>query len=78
MIYSYILGISIGVLQAKYKIKAIGYVYIGGCLYFFLMQDPRRTAFSFSYPVLSAFILATLKGCMLVLGNKIYDKIKNT
>jgi len=76
--YSYLIGISIGVLQSKYKAKSIGYVYIGGCLYFFLMQDPRRTVFSFSYPLLSAFILTSFKVCMLMLGNKIYDKIENT
>lgn len=75
--YSYVLGITIGVLQSKYKSKAIGYVYIGGCLYFFLLQDPRRTAFSFNYPILTAFLLTGLKGCMLLLGNTIYNKIES-
>jgi len=76
--YSYVLGLTIGLLQSKYRSgKVIGYFYIGGCLYYFILQDPRRTAFSFSYPILSAFIITSLNGFMLKLGNVIYNKIEN-
>ena len=76
--YSYVLGITLGALQAKYKTgKVIGYVYIGGCFYFYLFQDSRRTAFSFNYPILTVIILTLFKSSMLLIGDKIYNKIKN-
>ena len=76
--YSYVLGITIGALQSKYKTgKAIGYVYIGGCFFFLAFQDPRRTAFSFNYPILTVVILTLFKSSMLLIGDKIYSKIKS-